>query len=163
MDRTREIVRTEIGAIMPELNRIKAELAGKRAAIYVGGAFQGVFPDQGPALPGHDRGAGGFSDPATKVITPHCSRCAMTAPLSWTMPTPWSFPSISLRRRPTCSSAGVKERPIAFKMGIGFCDHNHERKIPLAGFDGMLQFAREVHTSVTSPVWQFVPTRKIAS
>jgi nitrogenase molybdenum-cofactor synthesis protein NifE len=52
---------------------------------------------------------------------------------------------------------GVKERPIAFKMGIGFCDHNHERKIPLAGFAGMLQFAREGHTSVTSPVWQFVP------
>jgi hypothetical protein len=56
---------------------------------------------------------------------------------------------------------GVKERPIAFKMGIGFCDHNHERKIPLAGFAGMLQFAREVHTSVTSPVWQFVPARKV--
>ena len=35
---------------------------------------------------------------------------------------------------------GVKERPIAYKMGIGFCDHNHERKIPLAGFAGMLQF-----------------------
>ena len=30
----------------------------------------------------------------------------------------------------------VKERPIAFKMGIGFCDHNHERKIALAGFRG---------------------------
>ena len=56
---------------------------------------------------------------------------------------------------------GVKERPIAFKMGIGFCDHNHERKIPLAGFAGMLQFAREVHTSVTSPVWQFVPSRTV--
>jgi nitrogenase molybdenum-cofactor synthesis protein NifE len=48
-------------------------------------------------------------------------------------------------------------------MGIGFCDHNHERKIPLAGFAGMLQFAREVHTSVTSPVWQFVPTRAATS
>jgi nitrogenase molybdenum-cofactor synthesis protein NifE len=54
---------------------------------------------------------------------------------------------------------GVKERPIAFKMGIGFCDHNHERKIPLAGFEGMLHFAREVHSSVTSPVWQFAPAR----
>jgi nitrogenase molybdenum-cofactor synthesis protein NifE len=24
---------------------------------------------------------------------------------------------------------GVKERPIAYKLGLGFCDHNHERKI----------------------------------
>ena len=23
---------------------------------------------------------------------------------------------------------GVKERPIAYKLGVGFCDHNHERK-----------------------------------
>ncbi len=29
---------------------------------------------------------------------------------------------------------GVKERPIAYKLGIGFCDHNHERKEALAGF-----------------------------
>ncbi len=55
---------------------------------------------------------------------------------------------------------GVKERPIAYKLGIGFCDHNHERKIPLAGFEGMLNFAREVYSSVMSPVWQFVPRLK---
>ncbi len=50
---------------------------------------------------------------------------------------------------------GVKERPIAYKLGIGFCDHNHERKIALAGFEGMLNFAREVHSTVSSPVWRW--------
>jgi nitrogenase molybdenum-cofactor synthesis protein NifE len=54
---------------------------------------------------------------------------------------------------------GVKERPIAFKLGIGFCDHNHERKIPLAGFVGMYNFALEVYQSVMSPVWQFAPRK----
>ena len=44
-------------------------------------------------------------------------------------------------------------------MGIGFCDHNHERKICLAGFEGLLNFAREVHASVMSPVWDLVPRR----
>jgi len=29
----------------------------------------------------------------------------------------------------------------------------------LAGFHGMLNFAREVYGSVMSPVWQFVPRR----
>ena len=57
---------------------------------------------------------------------------------------------------------GVKERPIAYKLGVGFCDHNHERKIPLAGFEGMLHFAREVYGTVMSPVWQFVPRRTAA-
>jgi ABC-type Fe3+/spermidine/putrescine transport system ATPase subunit len=54
---------------------------------------------------------------------------------------------------------GVKERPIAYKLGIGFCDHNHERKEALAGFSGMLNFAREVYASVMSPVWRFVPRK----
>jgi nitrogenase molybdenum-cofactor synthesis protein NifE len=29
----------------------------------------------------------------------------------------------------------------------------------LAGFQGMLNFAREVYGSVMSPVWKFVPRR----
>ncbi|MCG2824797.1 MAG: nitrogenase iron-molybdenum cofactor biosynthesis protein NifE, partial [Desulfobulbaceae bacterium] len=54
---------------------------------------------------------------------------------------------------------GVKERPIAYKLGVAFCDHNHERKEMLAGFTGMLNFAREVYSSVMSPVWRFVPRK----
>jgi nitrogenase molybdenum-cofactor synthesis protein NifE len=54
---------------------------------------------------------------------------------------------------------GVKERPIAYKMGVGFCDHNHERKEALEGFVGMYNFALEVHRTVMSPVWRFVPRR----
>jgi nitrogenase molybdenum-cofactor synthesis protein NifE len=40
-------------------------------------------------------------------------------------------------------------------MGLGFCDHNHERKEALAGYEGMMNFAREIYASVMSPVWQF--------
>jgi nitrogenase molybdenum-cofactor synthesis protein NifE len=50
---------------------------------------------------------------------------------------------------------GVKERPIAYKMGLGFCDHNHERKEALAGYKGMENFAEEIFSSIYSPVWQF--------
>ena len=55
---------------------------------------------------------------------------------------------------------GVKERPIAYKMGVAFCDHNHERKLALSGFEGMLNFCREVYSSVMSPVWEFSPARQ---
>jgi nitrogenase molybdenum-cofactor synthesis protein NifE len=51
---------------------------------------------------------------------------------------------------------GVKERPLAYKLGIAFVDHNHDRKHPLAGFDGAANFAREVYTTVCSPVWNAV-------
>jgi hypothetical protein len=36
-------------------------------------------------------------------------------------------------------------------------EFNHERKEPLAGFVGMVNFAKEVYASVASPVWQFAP------
>ena len=55
---------------------------------------------------------------------------------------------------------GVKERPIAYKLGVAFCDHNHERKDCLAGYVGMLNFAREVYSSVCSPVWSLTPRQR---
>jgi nitrogenase molybdenum-iron protein alpha/beta subunit len=58
---------------------------------------------------------------------------------------------------------GVKERPIAYKLGIGFCDHNHERKLALAGFEGMVNFAREVHSTVMNPVWKLSPRQRKAA
>jgi len=54
---------------------------------------------------------------------------------------------------------GVKERPIAYKLGIAFCDHNHERKISLAGYSGMINLAKEVYSSVFSPVWKFASAK----
>ena len=68
--------------------------------------------------------------------------------------------AVSSGERATSFIGGVKERPIAHKLGIGFCDHNHERKVPLAGFEGMVNFARELHASAMSPVWRFTPRAK---
>ena len=76
---------------------------------------------------------------------------------SWTTPNPLELSHFVREKNVDLFIGGVKERPIAYKLGIGFCDHNHERKEALAGFDGMLNFAREVHRSVMSPVWKLVP------
>ncbi|MCH4200571.1 MAG: nitrogenase iron-molybdenum cofactor biosynthesis protein NifE, partial [Clostridium tyrobutyricum] len=51
---------------------------------------------------------------------------------------------------------GVKERPLAYKLGVAFCDHNHERKHILAGFGGAVNFAKEIDLTVNSPVWSYV-------
>jgi nitrogenase molybdenum-cofactor synthesis protein NifE len=51
---------------------------------------------------------------------------------------------------------GVKERPLAYKLGVAFCDHNHERKHALAGYEGAVNFAREVHLSMNNPVWAYL-------
>ena len=51
---------------------------------------------------------------------------------------------------------GVKERPLAYKLGVSFLDHNHERKHPLCGFEGSINFAKEAYESMLSPVWDIV-------
>ena len=48
---------------------------------------------------------------------------------------------------------GVKERPLAYKLGVAFVDHNHERKHALAGYEGVRNFVDEVNLSVNNPVW----------
>ncbi len=54
----------------------------------------------------------------------------------------------------------VKERFLAHKLGIGFCDHNHERKIPLAGFVGDFEFTREIYTSLNSPILKIIKNQR---
>ena len=158
MERTRGIVRREVEAILPEIERIKADLCGRRAAIYVGGAFKAFslikalrYLGMKVVLVGSQ--TGNQSDYAT--LQEMCEDGTIILDDA----NPLELSKYIIEKKADLFIGGVKERPIAFKMGIGFCDHNHERKIPLAGFAGMLQFAREVHTSVTSPVWQFVPAR----
>ncbi|MFZ5648638.1 MAG: nitrogenase component 1, partial [Bacillota bacterium] len=51
---------------------------------------------------------------------------------------------------------GVKERPLAYKLGVAFIDHNHDRKHPLSGFVGAVNFAKEVYSTLCSPVWKYV-------
>jgi nitrogenase molybdenum-cofactor synthesis protein NifE len=161
MDRTRSIVRREVQAIMPAIDRLRQDLAGKRAAIYVGGAFKAFslikalrYLGMHVVLVGSQ--TGNESDYATLQ-----AMCA-DGTIILDDANPLELSKYIVEKKADLFIGGVKERPIAFKMGIGFCDHNHERKIPLAGFEGMLQFAREVHASVTSPVWQFVPARSAA-
>jgi len=57
--------------------------------------------------------------------------------------------------------AGVKERFIAYKLGVAFCDFNHDRVVEFEGFDGFVNFAREVDASINSPVWKAVRQRTL--
>jgi nitrogenase molybdenum-cofactor synthesis protein NifE len=158
MLRAQQLVREEITAIYPELQRYKQKLVGKKAAIYVGGAFKAFSLVRALRLLGMETAVVGsqtgdmedyrqlqeISDPGTIIVDDS---------------NPLELAKFCLEKDVDLFIGGVKERPIAFKLGIGFCDHNHERKEPLAGFIGMLNFAREVYASVASPVWQFAPRR----
>jgi nitrogenase molybdenum-cofactor synthesis protein NifE len=159
MQKTQELVRKEISEIYPLLQKYKTDLNGKKAAIYVGGAFK-VFSlikalkhlGMTTVLAGSQTG----DKDDYEVLSQMCDDGAVIVDDA----NPLELSKYLIEKDADLFIGGVKERPIAYKLGVGFCDHNHERKTPLAGFVGMLNFAKEVHATVTSPVWKLTPRRE---
>ena len=156
LERARSLVRTETTAVMPELRRLRERLKGKTAAVYTGGAFKAkslvrCLRTLGlrTVLAGSQTGSVDdyeelrrLSDPDTLIVDD------LTAP---------ELVSFLSANRCDLLIAGVKERPVAYKLGVAFCDHNHERKHALNGFAGMAAFGREIDASVNSPIWSLLP------
>ncbi|MBF0391013.1 MAG: nitrogenase iron-molybdenum cofactor biosynthesis protein NifE, partial [Desulfamplus sp.] len=158
MERTQNLVREEITAIWHDLIKMKNDLNGKRAAIYVGGAFKAFslikalkHLGMSVILAGSQTG----SKEDYMMLKEMCDEGTVILDDA----NPIELAKYCIEKDADLFIGGVKERPIAYKLGIGFCDHNHERKIPLAGFIGMRNFAKEVHETVMSPVWELVPRR----
>jgi len=162
MRRAEELVASEIAKYAPKIKRYKKLLKGKKAALYVGGAFKAFSLvlalralGMKTVLAGTQTGNAedyqqlrDICDPGTIIVDDS---------------NPLELAKFVLEKDVDLFIGGVKERPIAYKLGVAFCDHNHERKIPLAGFEGMLHFADEVARSVLSPVWKFAPRRSLPS
>ncbi len=158
MKKTGTLVQDEVRAILPELEEIRTELAGKRAAIYVGGAFKAFSLIKALKHLGMDVvlvGSQTGNKDDYKLLKDMCDPGTVILDDA----NPLELAKYVMEKDAHLFIGGVKERPIAYKLGIGFCDHNHERKIPLAGFEGMLNFAKEVSLTVTSPIWDLVPRR----
>jgi len=159
MENTKALINDELNKLYPSLKEFRRELAGKRAAIYVGGAFKAfslikAFRLLGMkvVLVGSQTGTKedyeeleAITDPGTIIVDDSNSL---------------ELSEFLKEKKVDIFVGGVKERPIAYKLGIGFCDHNHERKEALEGFVGMYNFAKEVYSTVMSPVWRFVPRKE---
>jgi len=156
LERAQNLVREELAALLPELERYRRDLTGKKAAIYVGGAFKAFSLVKAFRLLGMQVAMVGSQ---TGTSEDYQELAAITDPGTIIVDdaNPLELSSFLQEKEVDIFVGGVKERPIAYKLGVAFCDHNHERKEMLAGFAGMRNFAREVHASITSPVWRFVP------
>ncbi len=158
LSKTRNLVAREIQAVLPELRRYRKALAGRKAAVYTGGAFKAFSLVRSLRTLGMKTVMAGSQTGSRDDYATLRELCDEgTVLLDDTNPI--EIAKFVQELGVDLFIGGVKERPIAYKLGIGFCDHNHERKIALAGYEGMLNFAREVYSSVMSPVWKLVPGR----
>ncbi|MGF1452174.1 MAG: nitrogenase iron-molybdenum cofactor biosynthesis protein NifE [Opitutales bacterium] len=158
MERAQNLVREEIAKYAPKLKAYKKQLKGKKAALYVGGAFKAFSLvlalralGMKTVLAGTQTGSAEDYEQLREICDPGTVIVDDSNPLE--------LAKFVLEKDVDLFIGGVKERPIAYKLGVAFCDHNHERKVPLAGFEGMLHFADEVARSACSPIWKFAPRR----
>jgi nitrogenase molybdenum-cofactor synthesis protein NifE len=153
-DRVRDLVKDELMRLIPALEPYKMALKGKKAAIYVGGAFKAISLVKALRLIGVQTVIAGTQTGNTedyRLLKAICDDGCILVDDS----NPVELSEFVKQTGADLFIGGVKERPIAYKLGIGFCDHNHERKLALAGYEGMLNFAKEVYETVMSPVWRF--------
>ena len=148
-----ELIEREMARITPVIAGYRKKLTGKRAAIYVGGAFKAValirqMKDLGMEVVVTGTQTGKQEEYET--ISGLLSEGTIVVDDA----NPAEIERFLLDMKVDVMAGGVKERVLAYKLGIGFVDHNHERKECLAGFDGAVTFAREVYITTCSPVWK---------
>lgn len=152
MAKTQSLVRQELEGLLPVLAASRKRLQGHKAAVYVGGGFKAISLIKAlrhlgiqTVVVGSQTGSPEDYETLKQVADPDTIIVDDSNPVELARFCRETHADLFL--------GGVKERPLAYKLGMAFVDHNHERKVALAGFVGMANFAKEVEESVLSPIW----------
>jgi nitrogenase molybdenum-cofactor synthesis protein NifE len=155
MKKAIQLIHREEKKAVQQLSIYRERLAGKSAAIYVGGGFKAIslikqFEELGIKTVMVGTQTGGVDEyEVIRSITQEGTVILDDA-------NPAELEKFIKEKGADILVGGVKERPLAYKLGIAFCDHNHERKHPLCGFEGAINFAKEIDMTMNSPVWQVI-------
>jgi nitrogenase molybdenum-cofactor synthesis protein NifE len=150
---TEIIIERELSRVLPSIEHHRGRVEGKKAAIYMGGAAKAVslvkaFEELGMDVVIIGTQTGDRDD--YKKI----SCIVRDGTVIIDDANPLELKELLRKQKADLLVAGVKERFLAYKMGIAFCDFNHDRTAQFEGFDGMVNFAREVDVTINSPVWK---------
>jgi len=153
--RARAFTQQEEAKLIPFERAWRSSLEGKKAAIYVGGGFKAIslirqFNSMGieTVVVGTQTGKPEDYEVISQLVGPE------TVILDDANPA--ELETFMREKGADILVGGVKERPLAYKLGIAFCDHNHERKHALAGYEGVRNFTEEINLSINSPVWAYM-------
>ncbi|AAM07251.1 TPA: nitrogenase iron-molybdenum cofactor biosynthesis protein NifE [Methanosarcina acetivorans] len=155
-----EILETETNRIMPEISRVRERVKGKKAAIYMGGPAKALTLIKGFAELGMEVVIIG-TQTGKKEDYEQISYSVRDGTVIVDDANPLELADLLVKQKADLMVAGVKERFIAYKLGVAFCDFNHDRVVEFEGFDGFVNFAKEVDASINSPVWKAVRQRTL--
>lgn len=155
--RTEALIVREMTRIRPEIEWYRKKLNQKRAAIYVGGAYKALAIIQQFRRLGMEIVMTG-TQTGKKEDYETISHLLEPGTIIIDDANPAELEQFLIEKKVDVMAGGIKERVLAYKLGIGFVDHNHDRKECLAGFEGAVTFAREVYITTCSPVWKWLKT-----
>ena len=159
-EKTEKILETKINRIMPEISRVREKVRGRKAAIYMGGPAKALTLIKGFSELGMEIVIIG-TQTGKKEDYEQISYSVRDGTVIVDDANPLELAELLVKQKADLMVAGVKERFIAYKLGVAFCDFNHDRVVEFEGFDGFVNFAREVDTSINSPVWKAVRQRTL--
>jgi len=158
--RVEKLIIEESARVMPQIKKYKERLQGKRAAVFVGGGFKAIslikqFRELGMevVMIGTQTGRKEEYEKMDTLVT--------EGAVILDDANPAELERFMLEQGADLLVGGVKERPLAYKLGVAFVDHNHDRKHPLSGYAGAVNFAAEVYSTLGSPVWNAVKGVKV--
>lgn len=160
-EKAEEIILRETARVMPQIECHRARVSGKKAAIYMGGAAKAVslvraFQELGMdvVIIGTQTGDRDDYQKIAYIVKDGTVIIDDANPLE--------LKELLIKQGADLLVAGVKERFLAYKLGIAFCDFNHDRTTNFEGFQGMVNFAREVDITINSPVWR-LPVKRLST
>ncbi len=149
-------------AVKPVIESYKMKLRGKRAAVCVGGTYKAIAIirllkefDIKTIIIGTQHG----NAEDYRIIHGFATEGAVI--LNDTSPA--ELEKYMKKMKPDILIGNVKERALSLKMGIPFVDFNHDRKHPLTTYEGMINFAKEMHLTSNSPVWKWTREDVVSS
>jgi nitrogenase molybdenum-cofactor synthesis protein NifE len=155
IEKAKEFTTIERNKLKSFSDKYRKNFEGKKAAIYVGGGFKAIslirqFNEMGIETVVVGTQTGKTED--YEIIASLVGKNTVILDVA----NPSELETFMKEKGADILVGGVKERPLAYKLGIAFCDHNHERKHALAGYDGVMNFTKEINLSLNSPVWEYI-------
>ena len=148
-----EIIKRETARTAPLIEYYRSRVSGRRAAIYMGGAAKAVSLVKAFRELGMDVVIIG-TQTGKKDDYEEIGCLVNNGTVIIDDANPLELRELLTRQKANLLVSGVKERFLSYKLGIPFCDFNHDRTITFEGFDGMVNFAHEIDTTINSPVWK---------
>lgn len=149
-----QVIAEELAKYRPQIECYKERLAGKRCAIYQGAprAWHWIGP---MAEIGVDTimtaTTFGHKDDYEKIF----SRVG-PGHICIDNPNALELEEYLVKLKPDFFIGGLKEKYFTFKLGIPFINGHSYEEGPYAGFEGFVNFARDIDIAVNTPVWRLV-------